>query len=83
MKYFSYDPTDEGWGFEIHDTAKAAKERALKALLDFRDAGWNDTPDDSVESICWGELKGEVQKVMVEQNDDGVMTYDFQLTKVK
>lgn len=83
MKYFSYDPTDGGYGFELHDTAKEAKERAQKCLSDFFDKGWDDVPDDEVEDICWGQIKGEVQKVMIEPNDDGEMMYDFKLKEVK
>lgn len=83
MKYFSYDPIDGGYGFELHDTAKAAKARAQQVLDDFFDTGWDDQPDDKIEELCWGELKGEFAKVMVEPNDDGVMAYDFILRKVK
>ncbi|WP_392562534.1 hypothetical protein RHO12_03360 [Orbus sturtevantii] len=32
MKYFSYDPLDGEWGFELHSTAEQAKNRAALAL---------------------------------------------------
>lgn len=83
MKYFSYDPTVGGYGFETHDTAKEARARAEQVLADFLNTGWDDVPDNLVEDICWGELKGEVKNVMVEPNEDGVMMYELKLEKVK
>lgn len=54
MKYFSYDP--EGNGFTLHKTAEEAKNHAEDDLACHRDnasEGWSD----SVEHVCWGELK--------------------------
>lgn len=83
MKYFSYDPTEGGYGFEIHDTAKAAKARAQQVLDDFFYTGWDDQPDDKIEGLYWGKIKGEFAKVMDEPNEDGVMAYNFILRKVE
>ena len=58
--YFSYDP--EGDGFTIHRTAEEAKRHAeadLDATRDYACEGWSD----SVEHICWGEIKERATKV--------------------
>lgn len=60
MKYFSYDP--EGDGFTLHKTAEEAKNHAEDDLACHRDnasEGWSD----SVEHVCWGELKQMAFKV--------------------
>lgn len=60
MKYFSYDP--EGDGFTFHNTAEEAKKSAEDDLSGYRDYscdGW----DDSVSSVCWGEIKQIATKV--------------------
>jgi hypothetical protein len=54
MKYFSYDP--EGDGFTLHATAEEAQKAAEADLSCYRDnasEGWSD----SVDQVCWGELK--------------------------
>ena len=54
MKYFSYDP--EGDGFTLHATADEAQKAAEAYLSCHRDnasEGWSD----SVNQVCWGELK--------------------------
>jgi hypothetical protein len=60
MKYFSYDP--EGDGFTLHNTADEARKAAELDLSCHRDdatEGWSD----SVESVCWGELRQLAMKV--------------------
>ncbi|XKM12703.1 hypothetical protein RCS94_06650 [Orbaceae bacterium ac157xtp] len=63
-KYFSYDPDD--WGFELHETAEQAKARANKSIPDYLDDGW----DDSVEQVCWGEIKEIATKINIEHVDE-------------
>ena len=60
MKYFSYDP--EGDGFTIHKTAEEAQKHAendLDCHREFACEGWSD----SVEQVCWGEIKESTVKV--------------------
>ena len=60
MKYFSYDP--EGDGFELHNTAEEARRAAnvgIDCAREWSCEGW----DDSVEHICWGEVKERSTKV--------------------
>ena len=58
--YFSYDP--EGDGLTIHKTAeeaKAAAEDDLSCHRDYACEGWSD----SVNQVCWGEIKESAFKV--------------------
>lgn len=67
MKYFSYDP--EGDGFTLHNTAEEAKKHAEDDLSCHRDnasEGWSD----SVEHVCWGEVKQTTFKVREMTKED-------------
>lgn len=68
--YFSYDPED---CFRFHKTAeeaKAAAEESLQHARDYAPDGWGD----SVEQICWGEVRGSVVETMRRPAtpDDGI-----------
>ena len=55
-RYFSFDPDG---GIAFHVTAAAAKKRAEDALDEEREVsgdGWSE----SIEEICWGEVRGGV-----------------------
>lgn len=65
--FFSYDPHGE---FELHATAEEAEASAKDSLEyyadDAADSGW----DDSVEEVCWGEIRGEIiESKRVERKD--------------
>ena len=67
MKYFSYDP--EGDGFTLHATAEEAQKHAENDLACHRDnasEGWSD----SVEHVCWGEVKQTTFKVREMTKED-------------
>lgn len=59
--YFSFDPED---GFEFHDTAEEAQERAQKTLDAEKDAAASDGWNDNTNQICWGEVKACAEKTM-------------------
>ena len=65
-RYFSYDDQNN---FELHDTlaeAKAAAEKALDYCSDeARSEGW----PESVDEICYGELRGQVVETLREPWD--------------
>ena len=65
-RYFSYDDQNN---FELHDTlaeAKAAAEKALDYCSDeARSEGW----PESVDEICFGELRGQVVETLREPWD--------------
>lgn len=52
MKYFSYDPSDGGFGFELHETAEKARARAQSCINDCIDCEgrWEEV----VNEACWG-----------------------------
>ncbi len=52
MKYFSYD--DET-GFDLHDTADAAKAAAEASIDAYRDEAGEGWPE-AVDNICWGQV---------------------------
>ena len=65
-RFFSYDDQNE---FELHDTlaeAKAAAEKAFEYCSDeARCEGW----PESVDEICYGELRGHVVELSCEPWD--------------
>lgn len=52
-KYFAYDPE---CGFELFETADEAQSHAQDAIDQFREEAAGGWPE-SVEGVCWGELK--------------------------
>lgn len=59
-RFFSYDP--DGYGIELHATAKEAKAAAEAALQAYRDDaadGWNE----SVDGVCWGEIRERTEVI--------------------
>ena len=65
-RFFSYDDQNE---FELHDTlaeAKASAEKAFEYCSDeARSEGWSE----SVDEICYGELRGHVVELLREPWD--------------
>lgn len=54
-KYFSYDPTGDGFNiFTTAEEAKASIQEALNLILS------DDYEEDEIEFMCWGEIKGKV-----------------------
>lgn len=65
-RFFSYDDQNQ---FELHETleeAKAAAEKAFEYCSDeARSEGWSE----SVDKICYGELRGHVVETLSEPWD--------------
>ena len=58
-RFFSHDPGD--CGIKFHDTAEEARDAAEAALDAYRDEapdGW----DENTDSVCWGEVREQVQE---------------------
>lgn len=60
MKFFSYVPEE---GFQLHETAVAARERAQEALDAERKIALEEGWSDHVTDIGWGEVRGRVVEV--------------------
>lgn len=65
-RFFSYDDQDQ---FRLHDTLAEAKSAAEKALEYCRDEAWIEGWPDSVDEICYGELRGHVVESLREPWD--------------
>lgn len=59
--WFSYDP---GEGFEFHDTADDAKEKAEEALSYYASEAGGDGWDLEVWQVCWGRVLEKAEETM-------------------
>jgi hypothetical protein len=79
MMYFSRNSHGE---FDLHGTAKAAKDACEKHLAEMRSVaaheGWI---DDEMDMVCWGEMtiKQHAVKCDVRQRPDGCGTEQCEL----
>lgn len=65
-KYFAYD---NECGFELFDTADEAQSYAQDQIDGFREQAADGWPE-SVESVCWGEVKEQASIVHIDPHDD-------------
>lgn len=65
-KYFSYDSE---CGFELFNTADEAQSYAQDMIDGFREEAAEGWPE-SVESVCWGEIKQQAQESTFNAGDE-------------
>jgi len=76
-KYFAYDPE---CGFELFETAAEAQSHAQDAIDQFREEAAEGWPE-SVEGVCWGELKQHAVESTF--NAGGEVDSDYSLEDVE
>ncbi|MDJ0473767.1 hypothetical protein QNA27_08900 [Pantoea eucalypti] len=72
-KYFAYDPE---CGFELFDTADEAQSHAQDAIDQFREEAAEGWPE-SVEGVCWGELKQHAVETTLNAGDKEDIDKEF------
>ena len=76
-KYFSYCPD---CGFETHETSEKAQDSANDCISHHLDESWNE----DVEQVGWGEIKQVATKNNVRPSDDPMFDYccDYDLMNI-
>ncbi|MEM6050483.1 hypothetical protein AAH450_07850 [Erwinia sp. P7711] len=73
MKYFAYDPET---GFEIFETSEEASSHAQEAIDMYREEASEGWPE-SVESVCWGEVKQRSQESTFNAGDEDDLDKEY------